>query len=66
MRPLVQNPCHQKQFFLKLKKKKEKIHTLPGYWWLTPVILPNWEAKIGRIDIQGQPEQIIQEIPSLK
>jgi hypothetical protein len=25
-----------------------------------------WEAEIGRVIVQGQPRQIVQEIPSLK
>jgi hypothetical protein len=29
-----------------------------------PVILASWEAKIGRIEVQGQPGQIVLEIPS--
>jgi hypothetical protein len=32
-----------------------------GCWWLTPVILATWEAKIRRITVQGQPRQIIYE-----
>jgi hypothetical protein len=30
---------------------------------LTPVILATWKTEIGRIAIQGQPRQIVQEIP---
>jgi hypothetical protein len=42
---------------------KAKSGTLPifvwpvrlhaGHWWLTPVILANWEAEIQRIEVQG-------------
>jgi hypothetical protein len=30
-----------------------------GSHWLTPVIPATWEAKIGRITVQGQPRQIL-------
>jgi hypothetical protein len=34
--------------------------------WLTPVILPTWEAEIRRIMVWGQPRQIVHETPSSK
>jgi hypothetical protein len=37
-----------------------------GCWWLTPIILATWEAKIRRNMVQGQSRQIVQETPSLK
>jgi hypothetical protein len=37
-----------------------------GLWCLIPVILATWEAKIRRIMVQGQPWQIVQEIPTPK
>jgi hypothetical protein len=37
-----------------------------GHWWLTPIILASWEAEIGKIMVQGQPRQIIQETPISK
>jgi hypothetical protein len=30
-----------------------------GYQWLMPVILAIWEGKIRRIEVQGQPRQIV-------
>jgi hypothetical protein len=45
--------------------KNRKIKTEPeaGCLWLTHVILDTWEAEIGRITVQGQPGQIVQETP---
>jgi hypothetical protein len=34
--------------------------------WLTPIILASWEAEIGRITVQGQPGQIVQETSTSK
>jgi hypothetical protein len=34
--------------------------------WLTAVILPTWEAEIGRIIVQGQSQQKVPETPSPK
>jgi hypothetical protein len=31
-----------------------------------PVILDTWEARIGKIEVQGQPRQIVLETPSPK
>jgi hypothetical protein len=33
-----------------------------GHRWLTPV-LTTWEAEMGRTAAQGQPRQIVHEIP---
>jgi hypothetical protein len=45
-------------------KKKNEWHT--WCWWLTSVILATWEAEIGRIELQGQPRQIVHKVPSPK
>jgi hypothetical protein len=37
-----------------------------GPQWLTLVILAIWEAEIRKIMVQGQPMEIVQEIPSPK
>jgi hypothetical protein len=34
--------------------------------WLTPVILTTWESEIAKIEVRGQPEQIVHETPSPK
>jgi hypothetical protein len=31
--------------------------------WLTPAILATWEVEIKRMDVQGQPGQIVHETP---
>jgi hypothetical protein len=37
-----------------------------GHQWLTPIISPTWEAKNGRISVQGQSCQIVLETSSPK
>jgi hypothetical protein len=37
------------------------VRIAAGCCWLKPVILATWEAEIGRITVQGQPRQIVQE-----
>jgi hypothetical protein len=37
-----------------------------GCWWLAPIILATWEAKIRRISVQGQSGQIVCETPISK
>jgi hypothetical protein len=36
------------------------------YWWLTPIIRATQEAKIMRIEVQGQPRQVVHEALSQK
>jgi hypothetical protein len=51
-------PIHRKKK-LKYDYNKDTTNTLAGCWWLMPVILPTWEAKIERIMVQGHPRQKI-------
>jgi hypothetical protein len=45
-----------------LKNKKQNKHKkINGHRWLTPVILPTQEAEIRRVEVRGQPGQIIHE-----
>jgi hypothetical protein len=46
---------------IKKKKKKKARH-----WWLTPVMLANYEVEIRRIMVQVQPEQRVHKISSPK
>jgi hypothetical protein len=43
------------------RKDKEVIR----HWWLTPIILATWKAKIGRIVVLSQPRQKVFETPIL-
>jgi hypothetical protein len=36
-----------------------------GCWWLIPVLV-TWKAEIRRIEVQGQPGQIVPETPISK
>jgi hypothetical protein len=40
--------------------------SLPGCWWLTPVILTTQKAEIRRIMVQSQPGQIVHQALSRK
>jgi hypothetical protein len=40
------------RFYSLLKIKYKKINHLARCWWLMPIILATWEAKIGRITVQ--------------
>jgi hypothetical protein len=39
---------------------------LARHWCLIPIILATWEAEIGRITVQSQPSQTVQETPPPK
>jgi hypothetical protein len=43
--------------------KYQKMFIEAWHQWLTPVILATWEAEIGRIMVQGQPEQKVHKTP---
>jgi hypothetical protein len=49
-------------FWIAARKVGYQIPRLGGCWWLTSVIL----AEIGRITVQGQPRQILENTPSPK
>jgi hypothetical protein len=61
--PDFKSQSHQNEninkFLINLKKQAR-------CQWLTLVILATWEAKIGRIKVQGQPRQIVLKTPSPK
>jgi hypothetical protein len=42
------------------------MSVLAGSWWLTLVILATLEAEIRSMAVQGQPRQMVQEIPIFK
>jgi hypothetical protein len=39
-----------------------KSAVIAGHWWLTSIILTTWEAEIRRIQVEGQPRQIVLKI----
>jgi hypothetical protein len=43
-----------------LLQKHQKLFPAE-YWWLMPVILATWEAKIGRIEVRGKLGHIVLE-----
>jgi hypothetical protein len=46
---------------VRLCLKKQNKQKLAGCWWLLPVILATQEAKIRRIVVRSQPQQIVFE-----
>jgi hypothetical protein len=49
------------QYYLKNRLRLVVSVYCVGDQWLTPVILATWEAKLRKISIQGQPEQVVLE-----
>jgi hypothetical protein len=47
-----------------LDGNSQKISLRAGLQWLTPVVLPTWEAEIRRILVQGYPRQIVFKNPT--
>jgi hypothetical protein len=43
---------------------QDDMLSLPSQTPAPPTYNPSWEAEIGRILVQGQPEQIVHETPS--
>jgi hypothetical protein len=43
-----------------------KITHIAELQWVIHVILATWQAKIGKVGVQGQPRQIVQETPISK
>jgi hypothetical protein len=41
------------------KPIEEQRNKAARHWWHTPLILATWEAKLRRILVGGQPEQIV-------
>jgi hypothetical protein len=55
------------EFKLQYRKEQEgRKEVSAGCQWLMPVIPANWEAKIGRTEVLGQPGQIVYKTPSPK
>jgi hypothetical protein len=48
---------HAQHVFLLLKKKK--IVVWDRHRWLMSIILATWEAEIRRLEVRGQPGQIV-------
>jgi hypothetical protein len=48
------------------RKAGDECLLLAGHQWLTPIIRATWEAEMGRMEIQGQPRQIVLKTSSPK
>jgi hypothetical protein len=49
-----------------VNKQVRMRRKLGACWWLTPIILATWEVEIRRIEVRGQPREIVLEIPISK
>jgi hypothetical protein len=49
-----------------LESWNSKIDWVLGCQWFISIILATWKAEIRKITVQGQPKQIVWEIPSPK
>jgi hypothetical protein len=52
--------------FPKMIYKRQTRTRRARHQWLIPIILATWEAELGRIKVQGQLGQILQETLSPK
>jgi hypothetical protein len=55
--PLLEVMARERPGRREREKERAPVSWLKMRWWLMPIILASWEAKIGNITVLGQPGQ---------